>query len=102
MAVVERTGATRQSWREICETYPHRWVCLLEIEWGPERWISSARVVSHGRSIDEAIEDDDPAHHDATLTRTDNMPWRTPRIEIVDEDADMPTVVIARASDDPI
>lgn len=53
----------RLTWVEICERYRYRWVCLVEIEQIDDRFeVHSARVVGHGRTRQEAIEQARPYH----------------------------------------
>ena len=38
------------TWRQVCESYPDQWVCVVEIQWDSPRsfHFRSARVVGHG------------------------------------------------------
>lgn len=77
------------SWAEICEMYPKEWVCLLDIAHELDGSIRSARVVSHDRSIERALDQVDPPDPDTTVVHTSGHPLWTPRIEIVDESRDI-------------
>jgi hypothetical protein len=52
------------SWGEICELHPNEWVCLLDIDCEPNGSIRSARVASHDRSIERALDQIDPPNPD--------------------------------------
>jgi hypothetical protein len=46
------------TWAEICERYPDRWVCLVEIERRDRTKFEfrTARVIAHGRTRREPLE----------------------------------------------
>jgi hypothetical protein len=82
------TSAHPLSWGEICELHPNEWVCLLDIDCEPNGSIRSARVASHDRSIERALDQIDPPNPDTTVVHTSGRPLWTPCIEIVDESRD--------------
>jgi len=58
MSVAERIAATSvvsSTWAEICQQHPNEWVCLLDVEKGPHGAILLARVISHDRSMKQAL-----------------------------------------------
>lgn len=89
-AAEQRTPSTskRLSWVEICEQHPNEWVCLLDIDHGPDRSIRSARVIGHDPAIAQTLDQIGSSNPDATVVHTWGRPMRTPRIEIVDESRD--------------
>ncbi len=85
---METPPPERLTWREICDRYFDEWVCLVEIEWGVDRWIATARVVSHDQSVDIA-QATAPANPDTLIVNTAGRPlWRRPRLWVPDEDRD--------------
>jgi len=82
------TSAVPLSWAKICMLHPNEWVCLLDIAHEPDGSIRSARVVSHDRSIEQALDQIEPPHSDTTVMHTSGHPLWTPRIEIVEDDSD--------------
>ena len=76
------------SWARICEEHPNEWVCLRDIENDASGAIHSARVVSHDRSIERALDLAEPADADTTVVHTSGRPLWTPRTEILDESRD--------------
>lgn len=73
------------SWADISQRYANEWVCLLDIEHGPDGSIKSARVIAHDGSITKALDQLGSANPDATIVHTWGRPLWTPRTEIVDE-----------------
>jgi hypothetical protein len=45
------------TWPQICQRYPDRWVCVVEIQWDePRRFhLRNARVVGHGATRREPL-----------------------------------------------
>ena len=76
------------SWAQICEAHPNEWVCLRDVENDPNGAIIAARVVSHDRSIERALDLAEPAKADTTVVHTAGHPLWTPRTEILDESRD--------------
>jgi hypothetical protein len=76
------------SWARICEEHPNEWVCLRDVENDARGLIGAARVVSHDRSIERALDLAEPAEADTTVVHTSGRPLSTPRTEIVDESRD--------------
>lgn len=77
------------SWARICEDHPNEWVCLRDVENDASGAIHSARVVSHDRSIERALDFlAEPADADTTVVHTSGRPLWTPRTEILDESRD--------------
>jgi len=53
----------RLTWDEICERYRYEWVCLAEIDKIDDGFeVHSARVVGHGRTRQEALDQARPFH----------------------------------------
>lgn len=77
------------SWAEICAQHPNEWVCLLDIERGPDGRIGSARVVGHDPLIERALDQIEPPNPDTTVVHTAGRPMWTPRIEVIDESRDL-------------
>lgn len=85
---IASTSAASLSWPRICQLYPDEWVCLLDIDRDAGGSIRAARVVSHDRSIERALDQIDPPDPDTTVVHTAGHPLWTPRIEVVDESRD--------------
>lgn len=76
------------SWTRICDEHPNEWVCLRDVENDASGAIHSARVVSHDRSIERALDLAEPTDADTTVVHTSGRPLWTPRTEILDESRD--------------
>lgn len=76
------------SWARICEQHPNEWVCLRDVENDARGLIFAARVVSHDRSIERALDLAEPTDSDTTVVHTSGRPLWTPRTEILDESRD--------------
>lgn len=77
------------SWAEICAQHPNEWVCLLDLDHGPDGRICAARVVGHDPSIERALDQIEPPNPDTTVVHTAGRPMWTPRIEVIDESRDL-------------
>jgi hypothetical protein len=58
MSAAEKIAPTMPeslSWAEIRGRHPDEWVCLIEVEHEPDGAIRSARLISHHRSIKDAL-----------------------------------------------
>jgi hypothetical protein len=82
---VSSASVASLSWRQICEEHPNEWVCLRDVENDARGLISAARVISHDRSIERALDLAEPAEADTTVVHTSGRPLWTPRTEILDE-----------------
>lgn len=92
MSVAERispTSVESSSWEEICQQHPNEWVCLLDIEEGPHDTIRSARLISHDRSMKQALAQMGVAQPGTVVMHTGGRPLRFPRIEMTDEIRDI-------------
>ncbi len=85
---ISSTTGESLSWARICEEHPNEWVCLRDVENDARGVICSARVVSHDRSIERALDLAEPAEADTTVVHTSGRPLWTPRTEILDESRD--------------
>jgi hypothetical protein len=79
------------TWAEICERYPDQRLCLVEVDLvhpnGPA--IRSARVLGHGKTLDEAIDQAWPwrEHYEMiTLDGTGPVRIRYPRPRLILDD----------------
>jgi hypothetical protein len=85
---ISPTSAESRSWAQICEEQPDEWVCLRDVDNDVSGRIRSARVVSHDRSLERALDLAEPADADTTVVHTSGHPLWTPRTEILDESRD--------------
>ena len=74
------------TWTEICNQHPDEWVCLAEVQYEPGGSLRSARLISHHRSIKEALRQcswsTDPP---VACAHTGERKLRLPRIEMTEE-----------------
>lgn len=92
MSVAERSSPASvesSSWAEICQQHPNEWVCLLDVENGPHGSILSARVISHDRSMKQALAQIGVTQPGTVVIHTGGRPLRFSRIEMTDEIRDI-------------
>ena len=92
MSVAERiavTSVVSSSWAQICQQHPNEWVCLLDVENGPRGAILLARVISHDRSMKQALAQIGVTQPGTVVMHTGGRPLRFPRIEMTDEIRDI-------------
>lgn len=60
------TISPTMSWDELCAAYPNEWVCLVEVERAPTREVLAGRVVGHGKTRAEPMQQAQPwlAHYE--------------------------------------
>lgn len=72
-------------WVAICIRYPDQYVCLVDVENGPDGAIRSGRVVGHDRSMRHLLEQIDVPQPESVIVQTSGRALRFPRIEMTDE-----------------
>jgi hypothetical protein len=65
--------------------YPDQYVCLVDVENGPDGAIRSRRVVGHDRSMRQLLEQIDVPRPASVLVQTSGRALRFPRVEMTDE-----------------
>ena len=91
MSVAEKLSTSAESlcWTEIVERHPDEWVCLLAVEYAPDRSIRLARVVGHSRSMRQALAQIECTQPGTVVVNTAGRPLHFPRIEMTDEIRDI-------------
>lgn len=72
------------SWDEIGKQHPDEWVCLVDVENGPEGAICSGRVIGHDRSMRQLLAQIDVPQPGSVVVQTSGRALRFPRIEMTD------------------
>lgn len=73
------------TWAEICSRYPDQYVCLVDVDNGPDGAIRSGRVAGHDRSMRQLLVRIDVPQPTSVIIQTSGRAVRFPRIEMTDE-----------------